>query len=150
MNITPRDATRDDAEALFALIAAHADHHDQRQYLLADANTLRRDGFGDHPRFGALVIEIDGELIGYLTYTFNYSIWLAATYLNIDDVFVLPTHRGQGLGETLMRRAREICAARGCPRLRWEVRAENAAAIAFYERLGASFSAKGVFAWPAR
>jgi ribosomal protein S18 acetylase RimI-like enzyme len=48
-----------------------------------------------------------------------------------------------------MHRARALCSARGAPRLRWEVQADNDGAIRFYQRLGASMRAKGIFLWEA-
>ncbi len=146
---TVRAATRDDVDALFAMIVALAEHHGQRAYLRADAEQLRRDGFGEQPRFAALVAETADGLIGFATYAWHYTIWLGATTMNIDDVYVADTHRGLGVGEALMMRARELCQAQGGARLRWEVQPDNAAAIRFYQRLGAVMRSKGIFTWDA-
>lgn len=49
---------------------------------------------------------------------------------------VLPGHQGRGLGAQLMRHVEQALAARGCPKLNLQVRADNAAVVAFYQRLG--------------
>lgn len=41
-----------------------------------------------------------------------------------------------GIGTTLVRRAERVLAERGCPKLNLQVRADNAAVVAFYESLG--------------
>ena len=147
--ITLREATEADVEALHRLIVAIAEHHDQREYVFVTAEDLRRDGFGPAPKFGAVLAEVDGALVGYATYTWNYGIWLGSTYMSVDDVYVLSSHRSLGIGEALMHRLQQVCAARGLHRMKWEVEPDNVAAIRFYERLGARMRAKGLFYWEA-
>jgi GNAT superfamily N-acetyltransferase len=84
---------------------------------------------------------------GFASFTWTYSIWLGVEYLNVDDVFVVATQRGLGLGQALMNELRRVCLERGCHRLRWEVESDNAAALRFYERLGARIRAKGICTW---
>ena len=106
-----------------------------------------RDGFGPSPRVGAIVAEAGGELVGFVSYTWNYSVWLASDYMNIDDVFMAEPYRVKGVGGALMLKARQVCVSRGRHRIRWEVEPGNAAAIRFYERLGARLRTKGMFGW---
>lgn len=144
---TVREAVEADVQPLFDLIVAIAEHHGQRELLHASTDALRRDGFGPQPRFGALLAESNGTLVGYASYMWHYSIWLASPYMNVDDVYVAASHRGLGIGEALMLAARGLCRARGLHRVRWEVQPDNEAAIRFYERLGARMRTKGVFGW---
>ena len=147
--IALREATEADVEALHRLIVAIAEHHDQREYVFVTAEDLRRDGFGSAPKFGAVLAEVDGALVGYATYTWNYGIWLGSTYMSVYDVYVSSSHRGLGIGEALMHRLQQVCAARGLHRMKWEVETENVAAIRFYERLGVKMPTKGLFYWEA-
>ena len=146
-SISLREATEADVDALYQLIVAIAEHHDQREYVFVTGEDLRRDGFGPAPKFGAVLAEVDGALVGYASYTWDYAIWLGSTYMNIDDVYVSASHRGLGVGEALMRTLKEVCAERGLRRLRWEVQPDNTAAIRFYERIGARMRTKGIFYW---
>jgi ribosomal protein S18 acetylase RimI-like enzyme len=52
-------------------------------------------------------------------------------YLAVD-----PERRGQGLGVAMMRAAEAWARARGMPKLQLMVRADNAAAVAFYRAIG--------------
>lgn len=49
---------------------------------------------------------------------------------------VAPDRQRQGLGRTLMAAAESWLRERGCPKIQLMVRAGNAEALAFYERLG--------------
>jgi ribosomal protein S18 acetylase RimI-like enzyme len=145
--ITIREATIADIDAIHALIVAIANHHDQLHNVHTSPEQLRVAGFGENPQFGVLLAEVDGEIAGYASYTWNYSIWLAAHYMNIDDVFVWEHYRSIGVGEALMLKAKQICGLRGCQRIRWEVEPDNQGAIRFYQRLGAVVRIKGMFNW---
>lgn len=142
-----REAREADVTALHGLVFALAQHHGQAALLMTSVESLREAGFGASPKFQALLAEVEGAIVGFTTYTRNYSIWRAAEYLNLDDVFVVETHRGLGIGEALMREAARVCRAQGLSRLRWEVEPENTSAIRFYERLGATLHNKGMFSW---
>jgi hypothetical protein len=52
-------------------------------------------------------------------------------------LFVLPSHRGRGIGLGLMRALARIALERGCRRFQWQVLDWNTPAIRFYESLGA-------------
>jgi ribosomal protein S18 acetylase RimI-like enzyme len=146
-DIVIRHAIKEDVQALYSLIVALAEHHDQRHFLKASVDTLKRDGFADNPQFGAILADDGGHLVGFASFTWNYSIWLGGKYMNIDDVFVKESHRGLRIGERLMLKAKEICVDAGSNRLRWEVQPDNQSAIRFYERLGARIRSKDVFSW---
>jgi ribosomal protein S18 acetylase RimI-like enzyme len=55
---------------------------------------------------------------------------------SIDTVFVLPSHRGRGWGETLFRMGEQRLIERGVSHIDLEVTVFNAAARAWYERMG--------------
>lgn len=142
-----REAKSSDIDKLYELIVAIARHHDQEQFVLTNKSELMRAGFGDNPEFGVLLAEVDGDIAGYCSYTWSYSIWLGGRYMYIDDVFVWEAFRGQKVGEALMLKAREVALSQGSSRIRWEVEQENHAAIRFYRRLGANIDIKGVCRW---
>jgi len=55
---------------------------------------------------------------------------------SIQNIGVVPTHRGAGLGTVLIARALGGFAAEGVPRASLEVTADNARAVRLYQRLG--------------
>lgn len=148
--ITVRKATSSDVDKIYELLMALAEHHDQADYVLTTRTELSRCGFKEDPKFFVLLAEYGDSVVGFLSYTIEYSIWLGARYMNIDDVFVESRHRGKGIGEALMLKSKEVCRDAGVSRVRWEVERGNDSAIRFYERLGAKYNEKGVFRWNIR
>ena len=143
--LTIRGATAEDSGKLHRLIVAIADYHGQAESVRTSPAELQQAT--DESKFGALLAELDGKVVGYASYTFDYSIWLGHDYMRIDDVYVDAVARGHGIGEALMRECRELCRKNGVPRIKWEVQTDNGDARRFYERLGARYYEKGVFAW---
>lgn len=147
MVIRIREATREDVDVIYAMIIAIARYHDQEKYVKTDRAEIMKSGFGLSPDFKVLLAEVDSEAAGFLSYTWNYSIWRGETYMSIDDIFILERYRGEKIGETLMFKAREICRFQGIKQLRWEVMEDNQRAIKFYRRLGVEVGFKGVCRW---
>jgi ribosomal protein S18 acetylase RimI-like enzyme len=54
----------------------------------------------------------------------------------INYLAVHPSQQRHGFGRELMDEAERRLHARGCPKINLQVRASNAAAVAFYDRLG--------------
>lgn len=54
----------------------------------------------------------------------------------VNYLAVAPEHRGRGYGRTLMQEVEARLRELGCPKLNMQVRSANAAAMAFYRRLG--------------
>jgi len=54
----------------------------------------------------------------------------------INYLAVAPAVRRQGVGRALMVAAEQLLRAAGCPKINLQVRPDNPAVIAFYERLG--------------
>lgn len=140
-----RTAGTQDMSTVFELIMAEARHHGAIHEVRTSAAELRNAAACG--KLAVLLAEYDGEPAGYVSYTVNYSIWLGADFMMIDDVFVVERFRGQKIGEALMLRAREIAAAAGYPRIRWGVESSNAGAIRFYKRLGAVPHTKDFCTW---
>ncbi|MEM8887262.1 MAG: GNAT family N-acetyltransferase [Bacteroidota bacterium] len=145
--LTIRPATKEDVPMLYELILGIARYHNQEYAVKTSVEELRRAGFGEVSKFGALIAEYEGMPAAYLSYTWNYSIWNAGSYMNLDDLFVKEEFRGKKIGEALMQEAKALCQSRDTYLIRWEVQKDNAGAIKFYERLGAKMKAKGIFRW---
>jgi GNAT superfamily N-acetyltransferase len=132
-----RAAEAADVPVIFELIGELADYERLRHKMVGDVNDLHRHLFGE-PRFAhAMMADWDGVAAGFALYFFNYSTFLCRPGLYLEDLFVRPEHRGQGIGLALLaaleRRAREA----GCGRLEWSVLDWNESAIEFYRRFGA-------------
>ena len=92
---------------------------------------------GRPPRFEALLVEVDGAVVGYAVFFMTYSTFLARPTLYLEDIFVRPESRGVGAGKALFRECVREALRRECGRMEWVVLDWNAPAIEFYERRGA-------------
>ena len=94
--------------------------------------------FDKTPSISMLVAERDQELVGLASYFATFSTFLAARCLWLDDLFVLPPHRGQGIGRQLMQALASRAEEMGAARIEWTVAASNEAGQRFYRECGAS------------
>ena len=78
----------------------------------------------------AYVAVSDDEICGAAVYLYRTGTKVARLY----SLTVSPSHRGQGIAAALMAAGEDDARARGCDRIRLEVRQSNATAIRLYER----------------
>jgi GNAT superfamily N-acetyltransferase len=134
-----RPATIDDAALLASLILELAEYDQLAQEVGVNAEAIARDGFGPHPKFRAVIAELDGQAAGYAVFFEFYSTFQARTGLFVDDIFVRPQFRKKGIGRALLAHVARIAWEEGYFCMRWEVLDWNTPAIEFYKRLGAEF-----------
>lgn len=95
----------------------------------------------------------DGRPLGYVSATRRLHLWFDQDIVAVDDVYVRPEARNDGVGARLMRAFAATVAdgahpiAGEAPLIRWELRADNDAAARFYERLGAELRTKQIAIW---
>ena len=89
------------------------------------------------PHLGAAwVAEAEGRLVGYLVAVTVLSLEHGGLMAEIDELFVLPEARSQGIGTRLLAAAEAALAARGCVRMQLQLATGNAAAREFYQHRG--------------
>jgi GNAT superfamily N-acetyltransferase len=98
---------------------------------------LAKGLFGDRPYAETLLAEEDGTAVGFALFFHSFSTFLARPGLYLEDLFVVPEHRGHGVGRALLVALARVAVERDCGRLEWSVLDWNREAIGFYERLGA-------------
>ncbi len=79
---------------------------------------------------GAVLAWLGETAVGSARYAFHEQ------FCYIGRVSVLPAYRGRGIATAMMQYIEAIARARGCPRLKIDVRLVLADNIGFYERLG--------------
>jgi GNAT superfamily N-acetyltransferase len=133
--IKVRAATVDDVELLHRFSVDLATYEDEPDAVTSTPQTLARDGFGENPQFAALIAERGSKPVGFVLYTFNYSVWTAARGIFIEDIWVIPEERRGGVARALMRRLAKECADKGYKRIDLNVLDWNPAR-GFYEKVG--------------
>lgn len=136
-SVAVRPAQSADLPHLLRCIEALAVYERLEQQLELDAARLHRHLFGAEPVCRALIAEVAGQAVGFALYFTSYSTFRTQPCLWLEDLFVLPEHRGHGAGLALLRAVAAAAVALGCPRLDWSVLDWNTDAIRFYERCGA-------------
>jgi GNAT superfamily N-acetyltransferase len=131
-----RKATRNDVPTILRFIRELAEYEREPHSVVATEEDLLRDGFGENPYFHVLVAEYNGEPAGFAFYFFQYSTWTGSPVLYLEDLYVTPSRRKQGIGVALMRRLAEEAVRAKCKRFHWSVLEWNEPAIRFYESLG--------------
>lgn len=132
---TVRHATRDDASAILEMIRELARFERAEEAVCATVADLERDGWGEAPKFEALIAEADGDPVGFALYFHNYSTWEGRAGIYLEDLYVKTDARGSGAGRRMMARLARIAVERGCARLELSVLDWNPARR-FYAALG--------------
>jgi GNAT superfamily N-acetyltransferase len=137
MTVRIETARRHDAPILLRLITALAEYEKLSDQVVATEDSIRETMFGDVPQAEAVIAYADDEPVGLAIWFHNYSTFLASKGLYLEDLFVLPEWRGQGIGKALLVHLAGIAVERGCRRMEWSVLNWNTPAIGFYKSLGA-------------
>jgi GNAT superfamily N-acetyltransferase len=133
-----RTAVVEDVPEILEMLRASAADQGFPDEVVVTEQDLREDGFGAAPpRFSVLIAEVDGRTAGMALHFFNYSTWGSRDGLYLEDLYVRPEFRRVGVARELMIALARIGHERGCGRFQWVVHSKNAAAVRFYESLGA-------------
>lgn len=133
-----RPATPADVPSIIQLIRALADYEKLSDQAVINEAQLREHLFGPRPYAEVLLAEEAGRVVGYALFFHTYSTFLGRPSLYLEDLFVLPEHRGRGHGKGLLARLARLAVERDCGRFEWMVLDWNTPAIQFYESLGAA------------
>jgi GNAT superfamily N-acetyltransferase len=137
-----RPIAPDDLPQFVALCAEHAAFEQAAFFENGQADRLAVLLFGPRPAAYGLVVARGAELLGFATYIPEFSTWDAAYYLHLDCLFLRPELRGRGVGRRVMAAVAAEARQLGCALMQWQTPDFNHAAIAFYQRLGASRKSK--------
>lgn len=139
-SITIRFATITDLPTLMTLIEAKADFDrslgEFSGVLHATVEKLQRSLFGETPFARVLFVEQSDQVVGFALYYFRYSSFQARPNLWLDDLYLLPAVRHQGIGTELMTHLARIAQQVNCTHIAWTASVNNASGIRFYEKIG--------------
>ena len=150
MEAVVRLAVPSDLPQIFGMVNDLATHLDSGRDVAATAADIGSAlGFSGEsaarvasaPHLWCYVVEVVSasgtELAGMAVWFLNYSTWMGSQGIYLEDLIVRAEFRGHGFGTRLLGRLAQECLERGYPRLQWSVLRDNAAAVGFYDSLGA-------------
>ena len=132
-----REATPGDAALILTFITGLAIYEKAEHEVLATESDICDSLFGKDATAHGLICSKGDEPIGYGIYFYNYSTWLGKPGLYLEDLYILPEHRGSGAGKILLKHLAQIAVSKECGRFEWSVLDWNEPAIRFYKSLGA-------------
>ena len=134
-----RPATIEDAPLLTNLIRELAEFERLSHEVRLTEQDVARDGFGETPKFRALIAEWEGQAAGYALFFEFYSTFQGRAGLFLEDLFVRPDFRKHGIGKALLAHVASVAWKEHHFCMRWEVLDWNTQAIDFYSKMGALF-----------
>jgi GNAT superfamily N-acetyltransferase len=132
-----RPTTEADMELLFGLILELAEYEKLADRVSGDPEALRRTLF-EQRAAEALIVERGGEAVGYAIFFTTFSSFECRSGVWIEDLYVRPDRRRDGIGRAVMEHIAALALERGHVRLEWTALDWNEPALRFYEKLGAT------------
>ena len=137
MSVTVRPGQAEDASRIAAFQVAMARETEDKALDGAVVERAVRRALDDPAKGAYLVAELDGEVVGSLMLTREWSDWRDGWWVWIQSVYTDPGARRRGVYRALHDRVREDAeAAPDVLGIRLYVEEENAPARATYEQLG--------------
>ena len=130
-------ATVDDVPLLLTLIKDLAEFERLVHEVTATEAGLRASLFGDRPAAEAVIARRGASAVGFTLYFQNYSTFRGRAGVYLEDLYVRPEARGQGVGKALLLYVARVAHERGAGRFEWAALDWNERAIRFYTDLGA-------------
>jgi GNAT superfamily N-acetyltransferase len=128
------------ADLLTELFTLESDFQPDREKQLAGLKLIL-----DHPDMGRLfVVRVEGRVAGVANALITISTAEGGRVLLLEDVIVKSTHRGAGLGRSLVEHVLAWAKAEGMNRVTLLADKDNASALEFYARMGFQPSAMTV------
>jgi diamine N-acetyltransferase len=137
MSLAIRAAAPADCALIFALVRELADYENLSAQVNATEEAIAAVLFAREPRVFCDIAEWNGEPVGFTTWFLNFSSFRGRHGIFLEDIFVRPKFRRQGIGRALLRRLAARCVDEGFALFEWAVLDWNEPAIAFYRSIGA-------------
>jgi GNAT superfamily N-acetyltransferase len=132
-----RAAEPADVELIFSLIMQLAEYERAPEQVKGTPALLADALFGAAPSAEAVIAERDGEPLGFALFYTTFSTWDCRPGIWLEDLYIPPEHRRDGVGRALLAHVAGIAVSRGYTRLEWTALDWNELALGFYRKLGA-------------
>ena len=137
MSLIIRRARPDEAGLVLSLVRELAEYENLLHEVEATEATIGEALFGSNPRLFCEIAEWNGEPAGFAVWFINFSTFSGRSGIYLEDLYVRPALRGNGIGKALLVHLAQQCLDNGWSRLQWSVLDWNTPSIEFYKSLGA-------------
>lgn len=136
MTPTFRTAIREDVPLIYQMICDLALYENLLNEVVCDEATLE-DWLFERHRAEVIFAMVEDKEVGFALFFHNFSTFLGRSGLYLEDLYVMPDYRHQGIGTAMFKELARIALARECGRMEWWCLDWNQAIINFYKGLGA-------------
>ena len=133
-----RRASKTDCPRLLELIKDLALYEKAPEEVTVTLKHFEESGFGNNPVWWGFVAEADDKVCGFALYYIRYSTWKGQR-LYLEDFYVEPEMRGQGVGAMLFERLIQEGKEKGFHGMVWQALEWNEPALNFYRKYNAKF-----------
>jgi GNAT superfamily N-acetyltransferase len=138
MQFVIRHAEPQDIRHIIEMCIEHAEYEKLPFDATGKCERLEEQLFQSQPRLYCLVVESGQEIVGYASFSFEFSTWQVQEYLHLDCLFLRPQVRGHGIGSQVMDFVCQFALKHGCTSMQWQTPPFNEGGIRFYHRIGAT------------
>ncbi|MFM9863074.1 MAG: N-acetyltransferase family protein [Micropepsaceae bacterium] len=137
MSLKIRAAAKADSALVYAFVRELAEYERLLDDVAATERDIERALFEPNPRVFCDIAERQGKPAGFALWFYNFSTFRGRHGIYLEDLFVRPAFRGEGIGKALLVNLAKRAVAEDCGRVEWSVLDWNEPSIKFYELLGA-------------
>ncbi len=137
MSISIRKATAIDSDKIMSLIVDLAVHQGHLEDVRAKGEDLHHWLSSSNPPFECFLAERRNQIVGFALFCHSFSTWEGHPGIYLDDLYVIPEERGNGVGKLLVGEIAQLARQRGCKRLEFISLVSNQSAYNFNQSLGA-------------
>jgi len=130
-------ATDTDIPLILQFIRELAEYEQLLHTVTATDDKIHAALFGPRPAAEVVIGYAGDEPAGFAVFFQSFSTFLGVPGLYLEDLYVSPRWRRQGLGRQLLIHLARIAVERGYGRMEWSVLDWNEPALAVYRRVGA-------------
>ncbi len=135
--LTIRKAEESDIPNIIGLIKELAEYEKLLHLVELTETDLKNVLFGENKFVQVLLAEYDGSLAGQALFFNNFSTFLGKPGIYLEDLYVKPEFRSNGIGKALLNKLISIAKEKNYGRVEWCVLDWNKSAIDFYKSIGA-------------
>jgi GNAT superfamily N-acetyltransferase len=130
-------ATSSDIPLILQFIKELAEYEKLLHEVVATEELLKETLFGSKSHAEVIIGYLEEKPVSFALFFHNFSTFLGKPGIYLEDLYVKPEARGQGIGKIMLSYLAKLAKDRNCGRLEWWVLDWNETAINFYKSIGA-------------